>query len=141
MANGSRFHIEINSIKVEDYTVRFNIFGDTLAEVTHDLESVIAYVTGQADIPFPAPPIQSVAPRVPQVVPPPVSAAAARSAALAAADALSAATKRPPAKAVGVCVKCGSDDLEWVAGTRKDNGKAFAAFRCQGCKAWQPEAK
>lgn len=119
MANGSRFHIEINSIKVADYSVRFNIFGDTLAEVTHDLESVIVYVAGQACIPQ-VKPAGSIAPQVPQIP---------------------AAVARPPAKAVGVCFKCGSDDLEWVSGTRKDNGKAFAAFRCQACKTWQPETK
>ena len=48
--NGSRFHIEINSIKVDDMAVRFNIFGDTLAQVTADLEQVIAYVTAPASI-------------------------------------------------------------------------------------------
>jgi hypothetical protein len=115
MANGSRFHIEINSIKVEEATVRFNIFGETLAEVVHDMEQVLAYVSGQADIPQGAP-IPVIAPKAPPV-------------------------PKPPAKAVGVCFKCGSDDLEWVSGTRKDNGKAFAAFRCQACKQWQPEVK
>ena len=45
--NGSRFHVEVTGVKAEDeMSVRFNIFGDTLAQVTADLEQVIAYVTG-----------------------------------------------------------------------------------------------
>jgi hypothetical protein len=45
------FHVEINSIKVEGMMVKFNIFADTLAQVTSDLEAVIAYVTGSAPLP------------------------------------------------------------------------------------------
>ena len=41
--NGSRFHIEVTGVKAEDeMSVRFNIFGDTLAQVTADLEQVMA---------------------------------------------------------------------------------------------------
>ncbi len=58
--NGSRFHIEINSIKVEDFTVRFNIFGDTLSQVTADLEQVIGYVTNN-QLPTTLP---SIAPKI-----------------------------------------------------------------------------
>jgi hypothetical protein len=105
--NGSRFHIEINSIKVDDMAVRFNIFGDTLAQVTADFEQVIAYVTASA----------AIAPQKSQAI-----------------------TAKPSAPA-GVCCACGSDSLEWVTGTRKDNGKSFAAFKCQTCAKWQPEAK
>ena len=148
MTNGSRFHCEVTGLKAgDDFSVRFNIFGDDLPAVVDDLEAIIAYSTGVAAIPR-VKPAGSIAPQVPQI-----PAAAARSAAIAASDALAAAAKpfittrpapatRPPSAAqVGVCVKCGSDDLEWVSGTRKDNGKAFAAYRCQSCKAWQPEVK
>ena len=131
MANGSRFHIEINSVKVDDMSVRFNIFGDTLAQVTGDLEQVIAYVTGTADIPqvdrsFAA-----------------VSAAAPKAAAPAQKPShqKSQATTAKPSAPAGVCCACGSDTLEWVTGTRKDNGKSFAAFKCQECGKWQPEAR
>jgi len=132
MANGSRFHIEVNSVKVDDMSVRFNIFGDTLAQVTADLEQVIAYVTGTADIPqvdrsFAA-----------------VSATALKSAAPAATAQKPAHQKSQapkPSAPVGACCACGSDSLEWVTGTRKDNGKSFAAFKCQECGKWQPEAK
>ena len=118
MNNGSRFHIEINSIKVEDMSVRFNIFGDTLAQVTADLEQVLAYVTGTAPL--------SSKPTAGAKVAGPVSAA----------------PKSPPAPAkTGTCVGCGSNALEWVTGTRKDNGKSFAAYKCQECGKWQPEAK
>ena len=128
--NGSRFHIEITSIKVDDMAVRFNIFGDTLAQVTADLEQVIAYVTGQADI---SQVDRSFAA---------VSAAAPK----AAAPAPKPAHQKPPAPGkpsalVGACCACGSDSLEWVTGTRKDNGQSFAAFKCQECGKWQPEAK
>ena len=130
MANGSRFHIEVNSIKVDDMAVRFNIFGDTLAQVTADLEQVIAYVTGQADIPqvdrsFAA--ISAAAPKAAAPAPKPAHQKAL-------------ATTKPSALA-GACCACGSDSLEWVTGTRKDNGKSFAAFKCQECGKWQPEAK
>jgi hypothetical protein len=130
MANGSRFHIEINSVKVDDMSVRFNIFGDTLAQVTADLEQVIAYVTGTVDI---AQVDRSFAA---------VSATAQMSAAPAPKPARPAAQapSKPPAL-VGACCACGSDSLEWVTGTRKDNGKSFAAFKCQECGKWQPEAK
>jgi len=131
--NGSRFHIEVNSIKVDDMSVRFNIFGDTLQQVTQDLEQVIAYVTGQADI-------------KPATLPAPALFASIPSAATKAAPALKPA--RPAAQApakpptyAGACCACGSDSLEWVTGTRKDNGKAFAAFKCQSCGKWQPEAR
>ena len=42
------FHVEINSNKVEGMMVKFNIFADTLAQVTADLEAVVAYVTGSS---------------------------------------------------------------------------------------------
>jgi len=132
MANGSRFHIEVNSIKVDDMAVRFNIFGDTLAQVTADLEQVIAYVTGQADIkpaPLPVPAPFASVPSVPKAAP---AAKPARPAAQAPAK---------PSALTGACCACGSDSLEWVTGTRKDNGKSFAAFKCQSCGKWQPEAK
>ena len=140
--NGSRFHIEINSIKVDDMAVRFNIFGDTLAQVTADLEQVIAYVTGQADIkpqlppsgPWVAPalnaPVPSVAPKAAAPIVPPAPKSARQ-----------AAQSTKPSAQVGVCCACGSDSLEWVTGTRNDNGKSFAAFKCQECGKWQPEAK
>ena len=138
--NGSRFHIEINSIKVDDMAVRFNIFGDTLAQVTADLEQVIAYVTGAADIkpplptsgPWLAPAFNAAIPSVP-----PRAAAPAPKP----AHQKSQATTAKPSAQVGVCCACGSDSLEWVTGTRKDNGKSFAAFKCQECGKWQPEAK
>jgi hypothetical protein len=130
MANGSRFHIEINSVKVDDMSVRFNIFGDTLAQVTADLEQVIAYVTGQADISqmdrsFAA--ISTAAPKAAAPAPKP-------------ARQVAQSVAKPSAQA-GVCCACGSDSLEWVTGTRKDNGKSFAAFKCQECGKWQPEAR
>jgi hypothetical protein len=106
--NDSRFHCEINSIKVEGMMVKFNIFGDTFAQVTADLEQVIGYVTGAAPVP--------VAGKVPPA-------------------------PQPPASKVGTCFNCGSDSLEWVTGFRKDTQKPFAAFKCQECKKWQPEAK
>lgn len=122
--NGSRFHIEINSIKVDDMAVRFNIFGDTFAQVTADLEQVIAYVTGNPQLPTTVP--AAVAPlAVPASKP-------AKQAAKPAA--------KPSAQA-GACCACGSLSLEWVTGTRKDNGKSFAAYKCQDCGKWQPEAK
>ena len=130
MANGSRFHIEINSVKVDDMSVRFNIFGDTLAQVTADLEQVIAYVTGQADI---AQVDRSFAA---------VSAAAPKASAPAQKPARQAAPSvAKPSALVGACCACGSDALEWVSGTRKDNGKSFAAYKCQECGKWQPEAR
>ncbi|GEM_PF-1497521 len=122
--NGSRFHIEINSIKVDDMAVRFNIFGDTLAQVTADLQQVIAYVTGA--VPPPSKSMPSVGARVSGASPavPPV------------------ALKLPPPSAkTGTCIGCGSDALEWVTGTRKDNHKPFAAYKCQECGKWQPEAR
>jgi hypothetical protein len=123
--NGSRFHVEVTGVKAEDeMSVRFNIFGDTLAQVTADLEQVIAYVTGTVPLlskPMPAVSARATgaAPAVPSFVPklPP-----------------------PPAK-TGTCIGCGSNNLEWVTGTRKDNHKPFAAFKCQECGKWQPEAK
>ena len=122
--NGSRFHIEVTGVKAEDeMSVRFNIFGDTLAQVTADLEQVMAYVTGSVP-----PPSKSVA------------AVGAR-AAVAAPAVPSVAPKVPAAATTGTCIGCGSDTLEWVTGTRKDNGKPFAAFKCQECGKWQPEAK
>jgi hypothetical protein len=127
MSNGSRFHIEINSVKVDDMSVRFNIFGDTLAQVTGDLEQVIAYVTGTADIARLPAAVLAVAPK-----------AAAPAQKPAHQKALAVA--KPSAQA-GACCACGSDSLEWVTGTRKDNGKSFAAFKCQECGKWQPEAK
>jgi len=137
--NGSRFHIEINSIKVDDMAVRFNIFGDTLAQVTADLEQVIAYVTGQADI---KPPLPPSGPWVPPALNAPVPSIAPRAA--APAPKLARPAAQAPAKPpvlVGACCACGSDSLEWVTGTRKDNGKSFAAYKCQECGKWQPEAK
>ena len=132
--NGSRFHIEVNSIKVDDMAVRFNIFGDTLAQVTADLEQVIAYVTGQADI-KPAPlPVPALFASVPSASP-----KAAAPAPKPARPAAQAPAKLPALS--GACCACGSDSLEWVTGTRKDNGKSFAAFKCQECGKWQPEAK
>ena len=137
--NGSRFHIEINAIKVDDMAVRFNIFGDTLAQATSDLEQVIAYVTGQADIKPPLPPSGPwVAPArnaaIPSVAPRPAAPAPRSSRPAAQAPA-------KPSAPAGACCACGSDALEWVTGTRKDNGKSFAAFKCQECGKWQPEAK
>lgn len=117
------FHVEINSIKVEGMMVKFNIFADTLAQVTADLEAVIAYVTGNA----------------------PISSATSATAALPSQAAKSAPAAKPPAARkpapTAVCCACGSDSLEWVSGTRKDNGKSFAAFKCQECGKWQPEVK
>jgi hypothetical protein len=130
MANGSRFHIEINSVKVDDMSVRFNIFGDTLAQVTADLEQVIAYCTGQADIARPPAPVPTATPK----------AAAPGATAPKPANQKALATAKPSAQA-GACCACGSGSLEWVTGTRKDNGKSFAAFKCQECGKWQPEAK
>ncbi|MGD0856112.1 MAG: hypothetical protein ABSA18_09955 [Dehalococcoidia bacterium] len=120
------FHVEINSIKVEGMMVKFNIFADTLAQVTSDLEAVIAYVTGSAPLPQ-------------------QQAALPAQAAKSAPAAKPPAVKKPlpvlaPAQAV-VCCACGSESVEWVTGTRKDNGKSFAAFKCQECGKWQPEAK
>ena len=130
-ANGSRFHIEVNSIKMDDMSVRFNIFGDTLAQVTADLEQVIAYVTHTGDIAWPTAalnaPVPSVAPKAAAPVPKPARPAAQ-------------APAKPPAL-TGACCACGSVVLEWVTGTRKDNGKSFAAYKCQECGKWQPEAK
>lgn len=114
---GSRFHCEINSIKVEGMMVKFNIFGDTFDQVTNDLEMVMAYVSG-GSAPKPLPPDLITHPRTSQ----PRAA-------------------QPPAAKVGTCIDCGSELLEWVTGSRKDNGKPFAAFKCQECKKWQPEAK
>jgi len=128
--NGSRFHIEVNSVKVDDMSVRFNIFGDTLAQVTADLEQVIAYVTGQADIPRPPAAVPAAAPKAAApvaTVPKPARPAAQASAKLS--------------TQAGACCACGSDSLEWVTGSRKDNGKPFAAYKCQECGKWQPEAK
>lgn len=126
----SRFHVELNSIKVEDMSAKFNIFGDSLDQVTADLEAVIAYVTGQ-QAKLPAQPvlqatiIPSIAPRMQAQKP---------------ARQIPQAPVKPSVQA-GVCCACGSDSLEWVSGTRKDNGKSFAAFKCQECGKWQPEAK
>ena len=131
MANGSRFHIEVNSIKVDDMAVRFNIFGDTLAQVTADLEQVIAYVTHTSDAAWPTAaltaPVPPAAPRPAAPAPRPARPAAQASA--------------KPSDPAGACCACGSDVLEWVTGTRKDNGKSFAAYKCQECGKWQPEAK
>ena len=132
--NGSRFHIEITSIKVDDMAVRFNIFGDTLAQVTADLEQVIAYVTGQADISQVDRSFAAVSAAAPK-------AAAPIATAQKPAHQKSQATAAKPSALVGACCACGSDSLEWVTGTRKDNGKSFAAFKCQECGKWQPEAK
>jgi len=82
--NESRFHCEINSIKVEGMMVKFNIFGDTLTQVTADLEQVIDYVTGGAP----------ASGSVPGAAKAPAKAAA-----------------QPPASKVGTCVNCGSDLL------------------------------
>jgi len=120
MAN--RFHAEVNSIQLDEFSVKFNIFSDDLQSLVADLEKVIAYVTGSA-------PVQSKSPR-------PVSGVATGAAVLPPAP------KPPPAPAkIGTCVNCGSDALEWVTGTRKDNGKPFAAYKCQECGKWQPEAR
>ena len=101
-----------------------NIFGDTLAQVTADLEQVIAYVTGavlplskstpavDARVSGAGPAVTSTAPKLP-----------------------------PPSTKTGTCIGCGSNSLEWVTGTCKDNGKSFAAYKCQECGKWQPEAK
>jgi hypothetical protein len=105
-------------------SVRFNIFGDTLAQVTADLEQVIAYVTGTV-------PLLSK----------PMPAVSARATGAAPAVPATAPKLPPPAAKTGACIGCGSDTLEWVTGTRKDNGKSFAAFKCQECGKWQPEAK
>ena len=126
--NGSRFHIEINSIKVDDMHVRFNIFGDTLVQVTADLEQVIAYVTGN---PQPSAVIPSIAPKIP---------APAILQAQKPVRQITQVSAKPSVQA-GVCCACGSGSLEWVSGTRKDNGKSFAAFKCKQCGKWQPEAK
>jgi len=126
--NGSRFHIEINSIKVDDMAVRFNIFGDTLVQVTADLEQVIAYVTGNPQTPAIIP---AITPKVSAPVIPPTQKPTRP---------IPQASAKPSAQA-GVCCACGSDSLEWVTGTRKDNGKSFAAFKCQACGKWQPEMK
>jgi len=121
----SRFHVELNSIKVEStMSAKFNIFGDSFEQVTADLEQVIAYVTGT--------------PQPPAVVPgiaPKATAPAQKP-----ARQLPQSAAKPSAQG-GVCCACGSDSLEWVTGTRKDNGKSFAAFKCQECGKWQPEAK
>jgi len=122
--NGSRFHIEINSIKVGDMAVRFNIFGDTLDQVTADLEQVIAYVTGAV------PPLSK-----------PVPAVGARVSGAGPAAPSGAPKLPPPSAKTGTCIGCGSNALEWVTGTHKDNGKSFAAYKCQECGKWQPEAK
>ena len=142
--NGSRFHVEVTGVKAEDeMSVRFNIFGDTLAQVTADLEQVIAYVTGTvpplsksmpavgARAAVAAPAVPSVAPKVPP------------SAAISTGSILTkpAPPDRPVPAKTGTCIDCGSDTLEWVTGTRKDNHKPFAAFKCQECGKWQPEAK
>jgi hypothetical protein len=124
----NRYHIEINSIKMDDMSVRFNIFGDTLAQVTADLEQVMAYVSG-----VPLPP--AVVPGQALKVSAPVVPLAQKP-----INQKPHATPKPSAQA-GVCCACGSDSLEWVTGTRKDNGKSFAAFKCQECGKWQPEAK
>ena len=124
--NGSRFHIEVTGVKAEDeMSVRFNIFGDTLAQVTADLEQVMAYVTGAVP-----PPSKSMA-----------AVGARASVAAPAAPSVAPKVSAPPAAKVGACIDCGSVALEWVTGTRKDNGKSFAAFKCQECGKWQPEAK
>jgi len=122
--NGSRFHVEVTGVKAEDeMSVRFNIFGDTLAQVTSDLEQVMAYVTAAV------PPLSK-----------PMPAVSAR-AAVASPAVPSVAPKVPAAAKTGTCIGCGSDSLEWVTGTRKDNHKPFAAFKCQECGKWQPEAR
>jgi len=101
-----------------------NIFGDTLAQVTADLEQVIAYVTGAVTLPSKSTP-----------------AVGAR-ASVASPSVTSTAPKlSPPAAKTGTCIGCGSDALEWVTGTRKDNHKPFAAYKCQKCGKWQPEVK
>ena len=123
--NGSRFHIELNSIKLDDMSVRFNIFGDTLNQVTADLEQVIAYVNGT---PQPSAVVPGTAPKVLAPVIPPVQKPTQQK---------SQAPAKPSTQA-GVCCACGSDSLEWVTGTRKDNGKSFAAFKCQECGSGSP---
>ena len=120
----SHFHVEINSIKVESYTVKFNIFADTLAQACEDLEAVLAYVTGSTGEPL------SVPAQAEKVV-----------AAHQAEKPATAKKTTPPAKKVGVCFSCGSDNLEWVEGTRKKDGRPFAAYKCQDCQTWQPEVK
>jgi len=123
MANdNSRFHCEINSIKVEGMMMKFNIFGDTFDQVTADLEQVIAYITSAV------PP--SIAPKL---LPPAISTGSILT--------KPAPPDRPVPAKTGTCIDCGSDLLEWVTGTRKDNHKPFAAFKCQECGKWQPEAK
>lgn len=120
--NGSRFHIEVTGIKAADeLSVRFNIFADTLPQAVADLEQVMAYVNAAVpppSYPLPAAGARAAAPSVPSVAP-----------------------KAPAGAKTGTCIGCGSDTLEWVTGTRKDNGKSFAAFKCQECGKWQPEAK
>lgn len=116
MANSSRFHIEVNSIKVDEMDVRFNIFGDTLAQVTADLEQVIGYVTGNPQ-PAPQPPARKpVQPKLP-------------------------AAPAVPQASETACCSCGSLNLEWVTGVRKSDQRPFAAFKCRDCGKWQPEAK
>ena len=125
----SRFHVELNSIKVEStMSAKFNIFGDSFEQVTADLEQVIAYVTGT---PQPAAVVPGTAPKVTATVVPPAQKPVHQK---------SQAPAKPSVQA-GVCCACGSESLEWVTGTRKDNGKSFAAFKCQECGKWQPEAK
>jgi len=125
----SRFHVELNSIKVEStMSAKFNIFGDSFEQVTADLEQVIAYVTGT---PQPPAVVPGTAPKIPAPVIQPSQIPARQKV---------QAPAKPSAQA-GICCACGSDSLEWVSGTRKDNGKPFAAFKCQECGKWQPEAK
>jgi len=120
MEKESRFHVKLNSIKVEStMNAEFNIFGDTLPQVFQDLEQVIAYVTGQPYVK--QPPVSQAIPAIAPKVQP-----------------ASNPVPPPPAQQVGICVKCGSSDLEWVKGTRKSNGRPFAAFKCQECEKWQP---
>jgi len=101
-----------------------NIFGDTLDQVTADLEQVIAYVTGAV------PPLSK-----------PVPAVGARVSGAGPAAPSGAPKLPPPSAKTGTCIGCGSNALEWVTGTHKDNGKSFAAYKCQECGKWQPEAK
>ena len=136
--NGSRFHIEVTGVKAEDeMSVRFNIFGDTLAQVTADLEQVMAYVTGQEiDRRTAATAAQCVIANEKH------DKMMLHQAKVSAAAAAAAPPKPPPPTAkTGACIGCGSDALEWVTGMRKDNGKPFAAYKCQECGKWQPEAK
>ena len=42
---------------------------------------------------------------------------------------------------IAAAIAINQTGTEWVTGTRKDNGKSFAAFKCQECGKWQPEAK